>query len=118
MTHPVNLCPTVEGRVRYETTRCSVWRPKKFPPYFVQEAQYLGLPVDREDAETNYHEWSDHAGGLQGGTCIHCGKTLKECRVRINPKTGEPVRRAGGLARAIANTPADVPPVHFIEVTQ
>jgi hypothetical protein len=87
MKHPRNLCATVENRPRYETLRCTV-----------------GLAINpaanggRRWAFN--HTWSDRVGGLDGGTCANCGKTLKEVRVRINPKTGEPVRRAGRLGHA------------------
>lgn len=104
MTHPLNLCPTVENRARYETVKCTVRSPKAFPPYFVTG------PADPEYWHWD-HRWSDHAGGLKNGRCEKCGRTLKECRVRINPKTNQPVRRGLSLARLIATTPADVPPV-------
>lgn len=97
-THSRNLCTTVENYPRYETLRCTVTRRQK-PPY--------------QHQTTNYHEWSDHNGGTFGGICVHCGKTLKDVRVRINPKTGKPVSR-GGIAREIAATVRDVPPVLFV----
>jgi hypothetical protein len=88
-----NLAYTVHGRKpQFETTRCTVVRQQK-PPYSHQT--------------TDYHEWSDRAGGLKGGTCIHCHKQLTEVRVRIKPPTSR-------LAKAIANTLADVPPIRFI----
>lgn len=93
-----NLCATVENHARYETLRCSFVRQCK-PPY--------------QHIETSYHEWPDRAGGVTGCTCVHCGKTLKQVRVRINPKTGQPVRRSS-LAREIALTQRDVPPVVFV----
>lgn len=100
--HPLNLCPTVENRPRYETLRCTVGYA--IDPYANGGRRW-----------TWSHQWTDRRAGLEGGSCIHCGKTLKEVRVRINPKTGEPVRRrASSLARAIAMTPADVPPVVFV----
>jgi len=93
MYDPRNLANTVHGRAaRFETLRCPVVRQQK-PPYAHQT--------------TAYHEWSDHAGGLKGGTCIHCHKKLAEVRVRIKPAISS-------LARAIANTQRDVPPIRFI----
>lgn len=103
--------PTRERR--YETLRCTVKHRKAFPPAFALD------PTDpdymREDAIYTWdHRWSDHAGGLKGGCCEKCGLTLKQCRVRVDPRTGEPVTRSRvSLARAIAMTPADVPPVHW-----
>ena len=104
---PVNLCRTVENRPRFETLKCTVRTPKAFPPYFVTG------PADPEYWHWD-HRWSDHAGGLKGGTCEKCGKKLKECRIRINPKTGEPVRKFSRIAREIALVPADVPPVRIV----
>lgn len=100
MTHHRNLCATVENRPRYETLKCTVGYA--IDPY-----------ANGGRTWTDSHQWTDRRGGLDGGTCIHCGKTLKEVRVRINPKTGQPVRRAS-LSREIALTPADVPPVRFV----
>lgn len=100
MKHARNLCATVENRSRYETLKCSVGYA--IDPY-----------ANGGRTWTNSHQWTDHKGGLGGGSCIHCGKMLKEVRVRVNPKTGKPVRR-DSLAREIALTPADVPPVRFM----
>lgn len=91
-----NLCQTMENRARYETQRCSVVRRQQ-PPY--------------QHMTTDYHEWPDHRGGVTGGTCIHCGKTLEEVRVLVKP---EP-RRVSRIAAEIARTVRDVPPVRFIE---
>ena len=107
--HDRNLCRTVESRTIYATVRCSVPRLKVTPLY---------ARLAAEDGNTKHiwdyaHMWSDHAGGLKGGRCERCGLTLAQCRVRINPKTGQPVRSGASLARLIAATPADVPPVHF-----
>lgn len=89
-----NIAETVEVRVRYETLRCTVARLKTDPLY----AQVYAFTGDLQDLMTNYHEWPGRDGGIQGGACLHCGKTLKEVRVRVNPKTGAPVR---GIAREI-----------------
>lgn len=92
--HSFNLCATVEARgPRFETLPCTVVRMQK-PPY--------------SDRVNRYHEWTDHAGGLQGGRCIHCGRLLREVRQRVGyvPRSR--------LAREIANTPRDVPPVRFV----
>lgn len=107
-----NLCPTVEPRCRYETLRCTMRHRMAFPPIFAVDPRQFDY--DPEAAYSWAHVWSDHAGGMKGGRCEKCGHTLKEVRVRIDPKTGEPVRRSS-LAREIASTAADVPPVHFIE---
>lgn len=108
-----NLANTVENRPMYQTQPCPFPRAKGWP--------YTMIAAEEDDPEERQrtlfdhcHSWDDRAGGLKGGRCTRCGKTLKEVRVRINPKTGEPVRRASRLAREIALTPADVPPVFFI----
>lgn len=111
MTHPRNLCPTVENRPIFQTLPCSVTRRMKYPPFFVfnkDDPDYM----NPEFLNTNYHEWPDHCGGTTGCACIHCGKTRKEVRVRINPKTNKPVR--GSIAYQIAHTAADVPPLRFL----
>jgi hypothetical protein len=105
----INLCDTVENRPRYTTLPCAVPRMKTTPLYR-QIAEQENLP---DYAWDTAHDWDDRAGGLNGGACIRCGKKLKDVRVRINPKTGEPVRR-GSLARAIGQMAADVPPVRFV----
>lgn len=91
-----NLCNTVESRARYETARCTVG-------HAIQPWQNGGR------SWAMHHKWTDHKGGYEGGTCQNCGKTLKECKVLVNPK-----KRNGGLAREIALMPRDVPPVRFI----
>lgn len=104
-----NLCPTVENRPRYQTLRCTV-------PHKKTSGLYYRLAAEEGDDSYIWdtsHQWSDHLGGLDGGTCIHCGKTLKEVRVRINPKTGKPVS-SGRIAREIALAHRDVPPVLFV----
>lgn len=108
-----NLAVTLEPRYRVMTLKCTVRTRKAFPPFFVLD------PTDPDYMSEEHlyhwdHRWSDHAGGMQGGRCEKCGQTRKECTVRINPKTGEPVRKASRLAREIALTPADVPPVRFV----
>jgi hypothetical protein len=104
-----NVCNTVENRPRYETARCTIVHLKTSDYCWRLYAE----DGDPQHIYSDYHEWDDHAGGLQGGTCSKCGKTLKDVRVRVNPRTGAPVRRST-LASEIARTPADVPPVHFI----
>ena len=65
---PMNLAMTVHASHRYRRRLpCPVWRPKKYPPFFV----IAGEPHTREDAMTNYHEWAD-------GYCKHCHQTLEE----------------------------------------
>lgn len=110
-----NLCKTVENRPQYMTLKCTVRSEKAryTLPRFVFD------PTDPDYMSEKFlyhfdHRWSDHAGGMQGGRCEKCGKTRKECLVRINPKTGEPVRKASRIAREIALMPADVPPVRMI----
>lgn len=106
-----NLCATVEPRARYSTPKCTVRHRMAFPPQFATDP--TAFDYDPEAAYTFDHRWSDHAGGSKGGACEKCGKTVKEIRVRINPKTGQLVRR-GSLAREIANAARDVPPVRFV----
>lgn len=111
MKHAINLCATVEARARYSTPKCTVRTLKEYPPAFVfdrDDPEYMS-----EDVLYHWdHRWSDKRGGLAGGQCEKCGFTLKEIRVRVNPKTGEPVRKSR-LAREIGRMQADVPPVRF-----
>lgn len=103
-----NLCDTVESRGRYKTPKCTVKHCKAFPPAFAldpKDPDYM-----REDAIFTWdHQWSDRAGGTRGGRCSKCGKTVKEIRVLVQPE--RPAR--GSLAREIARSAADVPPVRF-----
>lgn len=107
--HAVNLCATVEARVRYSIPKCTVRSEKKWLPSFVldpDDDDYM-----KEEFLYHYdHQWSDKAGGMKGGICLKCKKTVKDIRVRINPKTGKPVKNSS-LARDIALTHADVPPI-------
>lgn len=99
MKNALNLCATVEARVRYETLRCEVGsEPSPWCTYL---------------AWNDYHRWPE--GERSTGRCLNCGKTLAEVRVRINPKTGEPVRKPSRIAREIATMRADVPPVVFVQ---
>ena len=84
---------------KYRSMRkCGVWREKKFPPFFV----LVGEPHEKADSHTNYHEWSKETG-----RCKHCGLTRNEAR--------EPSEKKGSrLARAIALTSADIPPIQFV----
>ncbi|MCR4277692.1 MAG: hypothetical protein NUV85_01600 [Candidatus Berkelbacteria bacterium] len=75
---PLNLAMTVHA-VGRRRLRCTVWRPKKYPPAFV----LAGEPHEREDAMTNYHEWQD-------GFCIHCHKTVEEV---LEPKSNKLKKR-------------------------
>lgn len=103
---PVNLCTVVEAQARYETLRCTV-------PHKMTSDYHYRLAAEEKDESyiwSTYHQWDDHCGGLKGGPCMKCGKTLKEVRIRINPKTGKPVRNRGALARAIA-TMGDAPEI-------
>ena len=106
-----NLCNTVENRARYHTPKCTVRHRMAFPPQYAVDPR--AFDYDPEAAYTWDHRWDDRAGGTKGGRCEKCGKTVKEIRVRINPKTGEPVRR-NSLAREISWMMADVPPVRFV----
>lgn len=75
---------TVEAKPVYMTPRCAVGsKPSPWSGYLHWN---------------EYHRWGDHAGGLKGGVCANCGKTLKQLRVRVNPKTGEPVRKVTRVA--------------------
>lgn len=106
-----NLCVTLENRSIYEvrTLPCA-------KPHMKTSELYHRLAAEDDDESHIWdtcHQWPN--GDRKHGRCINCGKTLKEVtqRIRINPKTGEPVRRSR-LARAIAMTAADVPPVLFV----
>lgn len=76
-----NLAYTVGPRYR-PMTRCSVWRPKKFPPFFVGLFEKDGTKQwTKEDSHTNYHDWSDGTG-----RCKFCRKTRDEAR-EVKPVT-------------------------------
>jgi len=99
-----NLANTVYARTVYETLRCEVgWA---IDPYGNGGRTW-----------SDCHRWEKGERNT-GGCCINCGKTLKEVRVRINPKTGEPVRKPSRIAREIAMMKADVPPVVFVNRRQ
>lgn len=103
---------TIHARTVQVTLHCEFPRRK-------QDWIYARLAAEEPDRADEFlldwaHTWSDHAGGLKGGVCERCGKKLKDVRVRINPKTGEPVRKASRIAREIASMSADVPPVVFV----
>lgn len=104
-----NLANTVANRPQYETLRCAIVHLKTSSYCWMLYAE----DGDPQNIYSNYHEWGDRAGGLKGGACSKCGMTLKQVRVRVNPRTGQPVRR-GSLAREIARGAADVPPVRFV----
>ena len=96
---------TVEAKPRYETLRCEVgWA---IDPY-----------ANGGRTWTDCHQWPRllHSNFKREGRCLNCGKTLAEVRVRINPKTGEPVRKVSRIGREIASMRADVPPVVFVGV--
>lgn len=92
---------TVEARVRYETQPCEVgWA--------------IDAYANGGRTWTYCHQWPRGEGNFKReGRCLNCDKTLKEVRVRINPKTGEPVRKPSRIAREISLMKADVPPVVF-----
>lgn len=102
-----NLCETMERRVRYETQPCTIPR-KKVTALYQRVADEDGDPMYVWDTA---HQWNDHAGGLRGGTCVRCGKTLKQVRVRV-----EPAPRCSSIAAEIARAARDVPPVRFVGV--
>lgn len=95
--------------------KCKVWRKKVFPPFFVLDGQ----PHTMADSHTNYHEWDKETG-----LCLHCGLTRAEAREpgvrelkRLAREKAEEVginKKSKRLAREIAKTVADVPPVRFI----
>lgn len=92
-----NIANTVHAAARYETQRCEVgYEPSPWSKRYISWVEY--------------HRWPD--GERATGRCINCGKTLAEVRVRINPKTGEPVRQASSIAREISKT-RDVPRIVF-----
>lgn len=102
---------------RYRNMRkCKVWRKKKFPPFFVLN----GESKRKADSHTNYHEWNKETG-----LCEHCGLTrtqarepgIRELKRLASAKAEEEgiqKRKRGRLAREIAMTPKDVPPVRFV----
>lgn len=101
-----NLCNTVENFAQYKTLPCSVPRLKVTPLY---------ARVAAEDNCPDYawdttHQWP--CGDRKEGRCLRCGLLLKDVRVRVNPKTGEPARRS--IARDIAFMHADVPEIQFV----
>ncbi len=103
---------TVHAKIVMATLHCEIPRRKT-------NWIYLRLAADEPERADELlldwaHTWSDHAGGLKGGRCERCGKSLKEVKVRVDPRTGEPVRKASRMAREIASMKADVPPVVFI----
>jgi hypothetical protein len=104
-----NLCDTAENRGRYETQPCPIPRRKVTPLYarVAAEGGVYGADYIWDTA----HSWDDHAGGLKGGRCTRCGKTLKEVRVRI-PASGR--RGRTSIAAEIARAARDVPPVRFV----
>lgn len=90
---------TVRATTVMETLRCEVGNEPS-----VWSLRYISW--------VPYHRWP--AGERATGRCLNCGKTLKEVQVRINPKTGEPVRKPSRMAREISQMKADVPTVVFI----
>lgn len=106
-----NLCVTVENRPQYVTLKCTVRTEKAryTLPRFVfdpEDPDYMS----EEFLYHWYHTWDDG----EPRRCEKCGLTRKQVTVRINPKTGKPVRKASRIAREIALMPADVPPVHMV----
>lgn len=93
---------TVEARPRWTTTPCAIgWAINRY--------------ANGGRGWTWCHRWPRGEGNaLREGHCLNCGKTLDQVRVRINPKTGEPVRKPSRMAREIASMPRDVPPVVFV----
>jgi hypothetical protein len=79
-------------------SRCTVWREKVFPPFFVLN----GEPHEKADSHTNYHEWDKKTK-----LCKHCGLTRNQA---LEPSQ----KKSSRIAREIALAIADVPPVHFI----
>lgn len=69
---------TVRATTVYETLRCEVGNAPS-----VWSLRYISW--------VDYHRWP--AGERATGCCLNCGKTLKQVTVRINPKTGQPVRK-------------------------
>lgn len=100
---------------KYRSMRkCSVWRKKVFPPFFV----LIGEPHTKADSHTNYHEWDPKTG-----LCRHCGLTRAQARepgVRELKRLArekaheEGISKPRRLAREITMTPKDVPPVRFV----
>lgn len=96
-----NLADTVYGGANRGKHRapCPVPRPKGWP--------YTRIAQDEDDPEERQrilfdtaHTWSDRAGGLRGGTCTRCGKTLAE--IMVPDEQPEPPPGSGAhLERAL-----------------
>lgn len=100
----LNLANTVRahGGSGLARSRCTVWRPKRFPPYWVAHHLAEDGPPPIEATHTNYHEWSDHRGGLtKGARCLHCRKTLRETMAAADEVYGVDEGSADHLARAL-----------------
>lgn len=83
-----NLANTIQGVARQGRRRapCNVPRPK---------AQYIYARIaeDEEDPEERRrilfdtaHSWSDRSGGMRGGICTRCGKSVAEIMVDAEPE--------------------------------
>ncbi len=94
-----NLADTVRPRTQYVTLPCKIgWA--------------IDAYANGGRTWTWCHQWPRGDGNAKReGRSLHCGKTLADVRIRVNPRTGEPVRKASRLARLIATTPMDVPPI-------
>jgi hypothetical protein len=94
-----NLADTVHAYRRYQTQPCTIPRRKEDP-------LYARVAAEEPDEEERFrilfdtaHTWTDHAGGLRGGVCTRCGKTLAQVRVPIKPPI--PEGSAAHLERAL-----------------
>lgn len=77
-----NIAETIHAMPVYETLRCEVGH---------------GIDPYQNGGRTwaNFHRWprlpDDAPNPKREGHCLNCGKTLSEIRVRLNPKTGQPI---------------------------
>lgn len=95
-----NLADTVHAIRRQDMarSRCSVWRPKAYIYWRVDEDG----PAPREATHTNYHEWTDRRGGLtKGARCRHCRKTLAQIMVPFDEVYPPPAGSDHHLAVAL-----------------
>lgn len=91
-----NLAYTVGPRYR-SVQPCAVPREKITPLYRRVAADEPDEAERKRILFDSAHSWSDHAGGLKGGTCTRCGKTLSEAR-----KPEPPPGSSAHLERALS----------------
>jgi hypothetical protein len=111
-----NLAPTATGTGRMRKQGKLAPPRRRNPRTRPCEVGHPVQPHGWDPVETwaYYHRWPGHDGGMDGAACINCGKTRKELRYWVYADSDEeeaPTRGPSRLARAIATTAADVPPI-------